>query len=465
MNMDSQELNQRGNWGSKIAFIFAASGSAIGLGNLWRFPMMVGLKGGAIFVLTYILSVIFIGFTVMLAELTIGRHAKKNPVGAFNFIKPGSPWKLAGYMGVITGVFILSYYAVVAGWAAGYLYKTTIGTFRRLGTFSGDEAWRVSDIIFKNFSANPLEVLICLFIVIALTTFVISKGVKGGIERWSKILMPVLFFLIIILAARALTLPGAKTGLSFYLKPKFSEFNADVIFFAVGQAFFSLSLGMGTMMTYGSYIPKKDNLVSSAGWVCFSDLLVALLAGIIIFPTLFTTPGISPDKFQAETGLMFQVLPIVISKMPGGNIFGILFFILLLLAALTSTISLLEVPTAYLIDERNWKRGKAAVVIGLSSFLLAIPSALSHEAVKIFTKLKIMANMDLIFGNIMLAIGALFISIFLSYSWKVRNALKEIESGNKRFSLKPFWLINIKFLAPIVIFIILIFIIIKTITG
>ena len=297
---------------------------------------------------------------------------KKNPVGAFKHIKPGTPWKFVGYMGVITGVCILSYYSVVAGWATGYLYKTIIGTFR------GEVTWNHSERIFSSFAANPVEVLICFFLVIGLTTFVISRGVKGGIERWSKILMPLLFGLIIFLAIRALTLPGAGTGISFYLKPDFSKLNVNVFFFAVGQAFFSLSLGMGTMMTYGSYISRHDNLVTSAGWVCFSTTLVAFLAGIAIFPTLFATPGLNPGEFKAGTGLMFQVFPLIISKIPGGYIFGVLFFILLLVAALTSTISLLEVPTAFLVDEHSWSRKKAATFIGLLAFLLGIPSALSN---------------------------------------------------------------------------------------
>jgi|YNPBryunderm2012_1023409.scaffolds.fasta_scaffold00547_2 NSS family neurotransmitter:Na+ symporter len=447
----------RGNWGSKIAFIFAASGSAIGLGSIWRFPIMVSHNGGAIFVFAYILAVIFIGFTVMLAELAIGRHAQKNPVGAFKYLKPGTPWKFVGYMGVITGVCILSYYSVVAGWAFGYLYKTVVGTFK------GEVSWAESERIFSNFAANPLETIICLFIIIALTTWVISRGVKGGIERWSKILMPMLFGLIIFLAIRALTLPGAGTGISFYLKPDLSRLNINVFFFAVGQAFFSLSLGMGTMMTYGSYISKRDNLVSSAGWVCFSTTLVAFLAGMIIFPTLFATPGINPGEFKAGTGLMFQVFPIIISKLPGGYIFGVLFFILLLVAALTSTISLLEVPTAFLIDEHNWRREKAASFIGALSFLLGIPSALSVGGSSYLSRLGIMGKMDLIFGNIMLAVGALLICIFLAYSWGVTSALKEISSGNPDFRLKPLWVFNVKILAPLAIILILIFI--KRITG
>jgi len=234
-----------------------------------------------------------------------GTPHKKNPVGAYNAIKPRSPWKLAGYIGVFGSACILSFYGVVAGWALGYFYKT-IG-----GAFKGNITWQSSDAIFRSFTGRPLEIIFCLFVIIGLTTFVISKGVRAGIERWSKILMPVLFGLIILLAIRAVTLPGAGTGLAFYLKPDFSKFNMTVLFFAVGQAFFSLSLGAGTMITYASYLPKSDNLVSSAGWVCFFDSLIAILAGIIIFPTLFATPGITPDKFEASGGLMFQVFPII----------------------------------------------------------------------------------------------------------------------------------------------------------
>jgi NSS family neurotransmitter:Na+ symporter len=452
--MTEADLNQRGNWGSKLAFIFAASGSAIGLGSIWRFPLFVGKNGGAGFVFTYVIAVFFIGFTVMLAELTIGRHAQKSPVPAFKHIKPRTPWVLIGYMGVICGVFILSYYSVIAGWAAGYFYKTISGAFR------GQMTWERSASTFAEFAADPLQVLVCLAVIIALTTFVISKGVKAGIERWSKILMPVLFVLIIILAVRALTLPGAKNGFLFYLKPDFTDFNLGVVFFAIGQAFFSLSLGMGTMMTYGSYITKRDNLVSSAGWVCFSTTLIAFLAGIIIFPTLFDTLQLTPEQFKQQFevsgGLMFEVFPIIISKMPGGYIFGILFFALLLIAALTSTISMLEVPTAYLVDEKRWSRRKASWAVGSISLALGVPSALSAGGVGFLTRIKYMDVMDLIFGNILLAVGGLFICLFLAYAWKIRNALKEIALGNQRFGLKSLWVFNVRFLAPAAVILILI---------
>jgi len=288
-----------------------------------------------------------------------------------------------------------------------------------------------------------------------ITTFIISKGVKGGIERWTKVLMPLLFILIFFLAIRALALPGSSKGLSFYLKPDFSKLNGTIILFALGQAFFSLSLGMGTMITYGSYLPKSDNLVSSAGWVCFADTLIAILAGIIIFPTLFAIPGIAPT---AGSGLVFKVFPLIFSQIPGGFIFGSLFFLLLSVAALTSTISLLEVPVAYFVDERNWSRKKAAWMIGFLSFVLGVPSALSSGGVKFFTKIDFQNAMDFIFGNVSLAFGALLICFFLGYIWGVRKAVQEVLSGNPRFKLKPLWAFSIKFLTPVAIIIILIFI-------
>jgi NSS family neurotransmitter:Na+ symporter len=447
--MENQELGQRGAWGSKVAFVFAAAGSAIGLGNIWRFPMVVGQNGGALFVLVYILGVALIGFSVMLAELVIGRYSQKNPAGAFEFIKPGSLWKLIGYFGILTAVCILSYYAVIAGWSAGYLIKTATGTFN-----SGITS-ELSDKIFTDFSADPIQTILFFVVMIGITTFIVSKGIKGGIERWTKILMPILFLLIVFLAVRALTLPGAKAGISFYLKPDFSQLSGKLVLFALGQAFFSLSLGMGIMITYGSYISKSDNLVTSAGWVCFFDSLIAILAGIIIFPTLFAIPGISPT---AGPGLVFKVLPLIFSKIPGGVLFGTLFFCLFSIAALTSTISLLEVPVAYFVDERSWPRQKAAILVGLFIFCLGIPSALSSGGLTFFTKIDFMGKMDFIFLSLFLPIGALLVCLFLGYVWGVNNAAQEVLFGNPRFKLRSVWSFSIKFLSPIAILIILYFI-------
>ena len=447
--MENQDLSQRGAWGSKVAFVFAAAGSAIGLGNIWRFPMVVGQNGGALFVLVYILAVAFIGFSVMLAELAIGRYSQKNPVGAFEFIKPGSLWKFIGYFGILTAVCILSYYAVIAGWSAGYLVKMTTGSF------STELTSELSDKIFTEFSADPIKTILFFLVMIGITILIVSKGIKGGIERWTKILMPILFILIVFLAVKALTLPGAREGITFYLKPDFSQLSGKLVLFALGQAFFSLSLGMGIMVTYGSYISKSDNLVTSAGWVCFFDSLIAFLAGIIIFPTLFAIPGIAPT---AGTGLVFKVLPLIFSRIPGGVLFGTLFFCLFSIAALTSTISLLEVPVAYFVDERKWSRNKSAFLVGFFIFCLGIPSALSLGGQAFFTKIDFMGKMDFIFNSLFLPIGALLICLFLGYVWGVKNAAQEVLAGNPRFKLRSLWSFSVKFLSPIMILIILYFI-------
>lgn len=452
--MQSQNINDRGSWGSKVAFVFAATGSAIGLGNIWRFPMAVGENGGAVFVFVYILAVAVVGFTVMLAELTLGRYSQKNPVGAIEKVRPGSLWKGMGYLGLTTAVFILSYYAVLAGWAVGYLVKTISGAFKGMVTAG------ISDAVFTEFTGDPVQVLLFFVIILVVTTFIISRGVKEGIEKWTKVLMPLLFLLIVYLAIRALLLPGAEKGISFYLNPDFSKLSGKVILMALGQAFFSLSLGMGIMVTYGSYINKQDNLVTSAGWVCFSDFLIAFLAGIIIFPTLFAIPGISP---AAGPGLVFKVFPLIFSQIPGGTFFGALFFMLLIVAALTSTISLLEVPVAFLMDELNWTRGKSAWIMGSIIFILGVPSALSAGGMAFFTKIDFLGKVDFIFGNISLAVGAFFLCIFVGYIWKIKNALKEISAGSPRFKLGPVWAFSVKFFTPIIILFILYFI--KTIAG
>jgi len=447
--MNSQSVKIREKWGSKLAFILAGTGAAIGLGNIWRFPMMVGKNGGAVFVFVYMLSVIVIGFTVMLAELILGRHSQKNPVGAFAFIKPRTPWKLIGYLGVVTNVCILSYYTVVTSWVAGYLNKAVSGIFR------GVVETQMTDTLFTQFSADPKQVFLFLFLVIAITTFIVSSGIKRGIEKWTRILMPILLILIILLVIRAVSLPGAEKGISFYLKPDFTKLNSTIILFALGQAFFSLTLGMGTMITYGSYLSKSDNLVSSAGWVCFADTFVAILAGLIIFPTLFAVPGIAPS---AGHGLIFKVFPLIFSRIPGGHLFGILFFALLLVAALTSVIASLEVAVAYFVDERCWSRRKAAIVTGSVCFCLAVPSALSKGGLKIFTAIDYMGFLDFLFGNISLAVGALGLCVFIGFVWGAHKAAQEVLSGNLRFWLKPFWIVSIKFLSPLAIILILIFI-------
>ena len=272
--------NERGIWSSKIGFIMAGAGSAVGLGNIWRFPTIAGQNGGAAFVFVYLLSVILICLAVMIAELALGRHAQRNPVGVYKTLAPGTAWKYLGILGVLTGWGIASFYSVVAGWTLGYVFKTAAGAFINLGP---DEIATV----FSDFTTNPVLSIGCHAIFMGLTMLILYGGVKAGIERWSKILMPVLLVILVLLVVRSVTLPGAGKGLAFYLKPNWSALTGKGVVAAMGQALFSLSLGMGTMITYGSYLSRKDNLISSAGWVASLDTGIAILAGFAIMPAIF----------------------------------------------------------------------------------------------------------------------------------------------------------------------------------
>jgi NSS family neurotransmitter:Na+ symporter len=350
-------MASRGNWSSKLGFILAAAGSAIGLGNIWRFPYITGKNGGALFVLIYIGAVLILGLPVMLAEFALGRATARNPVGAFNTIRPGTKWRYTGYLGVVTGVMILSFYSVIAGWTIGYCYKSLSGQFAAIG--KGQAV-----ALFRSFIASPWREILLLAVFMVLTVYIVAKGVSAGLEKYSKILMPALFLIMLLLMVRSLTLPGAEKGLLFYLKPDFAKISGRVFLEAMGQAFFSLSLGMG------SYLGKKENLVSSAAWVAALDTTVAILAGFIIFPALFSQ-NMAPDQ---GPGLVFTILPVIFAHMPGGAWFGAFFFVLLGVAALTSTISILEVPVAFLIDEKKWPRRRAAWLMGALSFAFGVPS-------------------------------------------------------------------------------------------
>jgi len=444
-------MAKRGKWKSTLGFVLAAAGSAVGLGNIWRFPYVTGKNGGAVFLFFYILSVLFLGLVVMYAELSLGRATQKNPVGAFEKIKPSSPWKAVGFLGIFTGVGILSYYSVIAGWTLYYFYISS------LGKFSGNLTQAQIDEIFSAFVSNPFLTISLLLVFIFLTSFIVSKGVSSGIERWTGILMPLLFLILLILSIYSLTLPGASEGLKFYLKPDFSKVNLKMILSAVGQAFFSLSLGMGAMITYGSYLSREDNLFSSGIEVVAFDTLVAFLAGIIIFPTVFTY-GLSP---QAGVPLVFKTLPFTFSRLPLGRLFGPLFFFLLAIAALTSTISLVEVATSYLVDERRIPRPRAAFLVGAVAFLLGIPSALSTSP-GLFSRFafgkSFLDLMDYLWANLSLPLGALLLSIFVGYVWGAEKAAVEIRfRKDRKFPGEDLWIYDIKYFVPLVLAVILLF--------
>ena len=432
----------RGQWGSSVGFVLAASGSAIGLGNIWRFPYVTGQNGGAAFVLIYLVAVLLICVPYLFAELVVGRHTHKNPVGAIKAIKPGTPWFMVGGLGVLTGVCILSYYAVIAGWAFGYIFKTLLAPA----------------MPHAEFTASPVLALPLFAAFLVLTVLVVVGGVEHGIERWAKILMPVLLVLMVLVIVRGLTLDGAAAGLRFYLEPDFSKVTGSVVLAALGQAFFSLSLGMGAMVTYGSYLARTANLRVSGGWVAVFDTAIALMAGFMIFPALF---ALGKDPASGPT-LIFEVLPAVFAEMPFGGLVGVSFFVLLSIAALTSTVSLLEVPVSYLVDEKGWSRTRAAWTVGGVALVIGVPSVLSQGAVPVLSEMtffnvpSFMYIMDFIFGNISLAVGALLLSIFVGWVWGMTPAGKEMHEGSGMSDAGiRVWGFFLRFVCPVVIFLVL----------
>ncbi|RCK47062.1 Na+-dependent transporter [Thalassospira profundimaris] len=437
---------QREHWGSRLGFILAAAGSAVGLGNIWKFPYMAGSNGGGAFLLIYLALVFTIGLSVMLAEMVIGRLSEKNAIGAFKKLKGGA-WPLVGLCGVGAAFTILSFYSVVAGWTIAYMVKAVTG-----GLSSSDPA--VLGAAFDGFIAGNISPLVYHAIFMALTVFVVLSGIGSGIERASKILMPALFVLLLILIGRAVTLPGAGKGLAFLLQPDFSKVTWNTVSDALSQAFFSLSLGMGAMITYGSYLSKKENIAGAAGWVVLLDTAVAVLAGLLILPAVFAF-GFDPG---AGPGLTFITLPAVFAQMPFGEFFAFLFFLLLAIAALTSSVSILEVVVAYFVDDRGLSRKVASIIMGLIIFVLGIPSSLSNGIMKdtTFFGMTFFNLMDFVSAKLLLPIGGLFISLFVG--WVIWGAAREdLASHNGKV---PAWIniwgILVKFIAPAAIAFILI---------
>jgi NSS family neurotransmitter:Na+ symporter len=443
--MKTESNNQRGFWGSRWGFILAASGSAVGLGNVWKFPYIVGQNGGGAFVLIYLACIFVIGTPIMLAEFTLGRKTNRNPVGAFEQIRPNSSWVGIGYMGVLAGFLILSFYGVVGGWTFAYVVKSITGSV--LAFPSPKEAGE----FFGNFIGNTREVLFYHALFIGTCISIVLRGVHGGIEKTCDILMPTLVVILFLLMLRALTLDGAMDGLAFYLSPDFSKINANVILVALGQAFFSLSLGMGCMITYGSYLSEKENLTSCTVYIVIFDTLIALLVGMVIFPAVFAM-GLEPTE---GPGLVFSVLPTVFASMPMGHGVAVIFFILLAIAAITSGISLLEVVVAYFIDQRGWQRKKAVLIVGSAIFAFGIPSGLSFGVmadVK-FLGMNFFDHVDNIASNYLLPLGGMLTAIFVGWVWGTKNAHEEIEKyGNKfGFPWARCWEFLIRYITPVAV--------------
>lgn len=416
-------MDKREHWGSKFGFILAASGSAVGLGNIWKYPYIAGENGGGAFTLIYLLCILIVGMPIVIGEFVIGRKTQLSPVGAFEQLAPKSFWKWVGMLGVCSAFVILAFYGVVGGWTLRYTFLSLMGGFANL---VGDP--ETSGSVFNNFITNTWHPLFWHFIFMGLCIWVIINGIKGGIEKWTKIMMPMIFFILIILVIRGITLPNASAGISFLFKPKFEDITASSIVLALGHSFFTLSLGMGTMITYGSYLRKEQNLFNSAMWVLILDTGIALLAGIAIFTTVFSV-GADP---AGGAGLIFVVLPTIFPQITGGLLWGTLFFFLLFLAALTSAISILEVVTAYFIDQKGWGRTKATVIFGSIITGVGVLCSLSlgdgSNITEIFG-IKFFDFMDNLSSKYMLPLGGLLTACFILIRWGVPSFLEEFYLG------------------------------------
>lgn len=434
----------RGQWSSQIGFILAAAGSAIGLGNIWRFPYSAGEGGGGAFVLIYLLCVVGLGLPVMLLEVALGRSTQKNPVGAIRAIAPTGLWKALGYLAIVTGVGILSFYAVIAG--------------QVLAEFTNSVARvAVGHSAVEQLGPGATIGFFALFLL--LTVLVVAGGVQRGIERWAKILMPLLLVMMIGIIIRGLLLPGSGEGVRWLLMPDFSKLSLEVVLEAMAQAFFSLSLGMGAMLTYGSYLSKKQDMVKCASWVVFFDTFIAILAGFMIFPAVFAL-GKEPGSGPA---LVFNVLPAVFDEMVGGQMVAVVFFFLLAVAALTSTVSLLEVVAAYFIDERGWSRPRTVWTAGGITAVVGVPSALAWVGVEPLATAPLLGQegffslMDFLFVNLSLPLGALCLCLFGTLVWGLNRAAGEIAETSSWF--RPWaglWQFFVKFVCPAFIAVIVI---------
>ncbi len=408
---------------SRLGFILAAAGSAVGLGNIWRFPYLAGENGGAAFVIIYIICSFLICYPLMIGEVSIGRSTQTDAYGAYKGLG-GKRWGLLGLYGILCGFLILSFYNVVAGWAFGYFVELVFGPLL---------AQRDKAQFFTDFTSSIGLNFVFSLGFMAATAFIVARGIAGGIEKANKIMMPALFVILLLIIGYALTLPRAMEGVRFYLIPQLSEVKLSTLYAAMGQAFFSLSLGMGGLITYGSYVSKQQSIARSSVLIAATDLSVALLAGLMVFPLVFSQ-GLSPSEGPP---LVFIVLPEVFGAMGpvAGRFVGGAFFLLLCFAALTSTISLLEVPVTYFIDQHKQKRGMIAWVLALVIFVLGLPSMLSFGAVEFFTHLPFyggkpaLAFVTEIFSDVSLPLGGCLMSLFIVTRWKRANFNQEIRQG------------------------------------
>jgi len=452
--MDNPRKSIHGQWSSRLAFILAATGSAVGLGNIWKFPYIAGENGGGAFVLVYLVCIAVIGIPIMMAEVMIGRRGRQSPVNTMRALvtdeNAGRAWVLLGWAGMLAGFLILSYYSVIAGWALAYVFRTGSGMFTGL-TADGVQS------IFTNMVSAPESLLAWHTIFITMTMVVVARGVRGGLEKAVKFLMPALFVLLFVLLGFAWNSGSFHQGIEFLFQPDFDKLSANGILIAMGHAFFTLSLGMGAIMIYGSYLPSGASIARVSIAVSIMDTLVALLAGMAIFPIVFAN-GLEPG---AGPGLIFQTLPIAFGHMDYGAFFGMLFFVLLVFAAWSSSISLIEPAVAWLVENKGMKRVTASVTAGLVTWLFGLMTVFSFNlwsefkplsAFEEFADSTVFDLLDYLTANIMLPLGGLLIAIFASWKMKRASSVDELGMGDRLFY--PLWRFLVRYITPVAVIIV-----------
>ena len=436
-----------GLWSSRLTFILAVTGSAIGLGNIWKFPYVAGANGGGAFVLVYLICILVIGFPIMVSEILLGRKGRRNPITSMQLLgkeETGSQsWKIVGFIGLFAGFLILSYYSVIAGWTLHYFTLSVTGGFDELDT-------NQVNLLFSELTSSISTQAIFHTFFMVMTVIIIARGIKNGLEKAVKIMMPALLFIMVILLIYSITQGDFAKGVDFLLKPDFSKITAESILAAMGQAFFTLSLGMGCIVMYGAYLPKNESIVKTSLTIIFCDTLIALLAGLVIFPIVF-------DNNLAPTdgpGLIFLTLPLAFSDITGGMLFGSLFFILLGFAAITSAISLLEPSVAWMIETQNVQRSTSAIIIGSVIWLLGFLTILSFNDLSEFTFWKgtLFDNFDYLASNILLPISGLLFTIFAS--WFMTRSSSRSELSDVSQIVYAIWKFLARVVAPIGVIII-----------
>lgn len=434
-------------WGSKIGFVLAAAGSAIGLGALWRFPYMTAEHGGGAFLLVFLIMTLFIGMPLLLSEFVIGRSSQRNPIEGFEYLGGKKFYRVFGWLGNIGVFLLLSFYSVIGGWILIYLV-VALGDAVNLIQIDNYGA------AFEGIIANPLYVVLAQGVFILLTAFIVAKGVQEGLERASKVMMPLLFVLFLIVIIRSVTLPGAMEGIAFFLTPDISGIDSTALLYALGQSFFALSIGATTMITYSSYLGEEHNLTQSALSIVIMNVVISIMAGFAIFPAI---ASLGMEAAEGP-GLVFIVLPQVFGEIPLGVLFYILFLGAFLFATLTSSISMIEINVANAIKGDESKRRSRAYIFGFFVFLVGIPSALSYGVlsdVTIFGR-SIFDNVDFLVSNIMLPIGALVSTLFVGFVIDRRVTMNQlnVDEGSKMYGLYKFWILMLRFVLPVVILIV-----------